>query len=49
MALKTRCLECENFTEREEKYQDLSVPINKRTSSKQEGDDSDDEGKLNSF
>ena len=41
MALRTRCLECENFTERKEAYQDISLAV------KKDGchDDSDDEDK----
>ena len=40
MALRTRCLECENFTERKEDYQDVSVPVRKE---REKGDDSDQE------
>lgn len=27
LVLKTRCLECESFTERREDFQDISVPV----------------------
>lgn len=40
MALRTRCSECENFTERKEDYQDVSVPVRKEK--KDEDDDDDD-------
>lgn len=29
MALRTKCLECENYTERKEEYQDMSVAVKK--------------------
>lgn len=38
MALRTRCFECEGYTERKEEYQDVSVPVRKLIQ-----DDSDDE------
>lgn len=27
LVLRTRCLECESFTERREDFQDISVPV----------------------
>ncbi len=29
MGLRTKCLDCEHYTERKEEYQDISVPVKK--------------------
>ena len=42
MALRTKCLECECYTERKEDYQDISMPIKKKKKTA-ESDDEDDE------
>lgn len=36
LVLRTRCLECESFTERREDFQDISVPVQKEEFSKTE-------------
>ena len=48
MALRTRCLECEGFTERKEAYQDIGVPVrNERRDDEDEDDDSEEtEGEM---
>ena len=48
MALRTRCLECEGFTERKEAYQDIGVPVrNERRHDEDDDDDSEEtEGEI---
>lgn len=36
LVLRTRCLECESFTERREDFQDISVPVQENESSKEQ-------------
>ena len=43
MALRTRCLECERFTERREDYLDISVAVRQPQADKEEEDDGDEE------
>ena len=43
MALRTRCLECEGYTERKEPYQDISVAIRKETDNQYDDDDDEEE------
>ncbi|XP_013378933.1 uncharacterized protein LOC106150593 isoform X1 [Lingula anatina] len=42
MALRTRCLECEGFTQRKEDFQDIGVPVKKEKVKKEEGDTDDE-------
>ena len=48
MALRTRCLECEGFTERKEAYQDIGVPVRneRRDDDEEEEEDEDEPGEL---
>ena len=47
MALRTRCLECEGFTERKEAYQDIGVPVrNERRDDDEEDSDSEETGEM---
>ena len=43
MALRTVCCECERFTQREEEYQDISVPVKKPDRNDSDGEDDDDQ------
>uniref|UniRef100_A0A673MLE2 Ubiquitin carboxyl-terminal hydrolase n=1 Tax=Sinocyclocheilus rhinocerous TaxID=307959 RepID=A0A673MLE2_9TELE len=40
LVLRTRCLECECFTERREDFQDISVPVQEKDSSSSDSDNS---------
>ena len=39
MAHRTRCQECENFTERREMYQDICVPVKRAQADMYENED----------
>ena len=43
MALRTRCLECERFTERREDYLDISVAVRQPQADNEDEDDRDEE------
>ncbi len=41
--LRTRCLECECFTERREDFQDISVPVQEKDNGSSDSDNSQSE------
>lgn len=43
LVLRTRCLECECFTERREDFQDISVPVQEKDNSSSDSDNSQSE------
>ncbi len=43
LVLRTRCLECECFTERREDFQDISVPVQEKDNGSSDSDNSQSE------